>query len=146
MKSYLNKEERETFIKVATMTGYIEDLANMDFDTQNERKYFRSALTALNKASVHLINRLDSKFAAQLQREMRNNEIIIVSNSRAKMELEESEKTKEAVDLMAEKALYWCCECEEKNKKECLLAKAFRGLNIPEYDKKQECPYEIIRD
>lgn len=145
MKSYLNKEERETLLKVALTSGYIEDLAKLNLDIQNEIKYFKMAFTFLNKAFKHLLNRLDAKFAAQLNREINSSELMLVSNSRAKMDLEEKALSQEMFDAIVDQALGGCANCQEKDKRKCRLKKAFKAYNIPPCDgNNSECPYELI--
>ena len=107
MKDYMSKAERGVFIKVALLSGHLEEMGKMKLHP-DELKYFRMAFTFLTKASCHLINRLDSKFAATLKREIESSDYLVVTNTRGKLDMDENQKIQEAIDILADKALYWC--------------------------------------
>ena len=148
MKNYINKTERGIFIKVALLSGHLQSMGKMDLDPE-ELKSFRMSFTYLVKASNHLINRLDSKFASQLRREIDSSDYLVVTNSRGKIDMEDNQRINDSIDVLADKALVWCKGCKETNSKECKLRQALSYLEVTHYtcgDIRQICPYQIITE
>lgn len=147
MKNYLNQEERDSFVKTVVMTGYLEDVTKMDLDKMEELKYFKVALTSLTKATKHLLSRLDASFAAKVQRDIDTKELLMVSNSRAKLDLEENEQRHDALDLIYETVLLLHCKnCQKENQKDCEVRAAFATLHVPElHETGRGCHYDYNR-
>ena len=151
-KGYFNQSEREQYIKVMCLVGELHDLAAMDLEAE-ERKNLKAAHTYLSKGLNRILDRLDSKFASQINRTILASEFMMLPKERAKIERDEWQKVKgedqcvvslPALESLAEKAIHWCCECQEMDKQSCLLRDVYNQLEIPVYDAKQECPYEVV--
>lgn len=143
MKGYLNKEERAILIKVAILSGYIEDLANCEIGKE-EKKYFKTAFTYLNKASGFLFGRLDLSFAEKVRREIYESELILVTKARAKIEYAEKEKIDNAINTLIDSNLGDICSKCDGKVENCKIKEAYKALGVPIFEKEKGiCPYRI---
>lgn len=156
MKSYFNKDERNVYILILCLMGYLEDFINETELGKNERKNLKTAGTFLKKGTQEILERLGQKFAMQTSREIKASELMLLPKHRARIEKEEWEKiaredqcvvNRDALESLIEKAVYWCCECAEDDKENCKLRQVFDEFSVTPYDLEgaQECQYENVR-
>jgi hypothetical protein len=157
MKNYLNKNERENIVMLTALLGFVQDIfqgwADRGSLTKNETTRLRSATTHLSKMVDSVIGRLDSGHVRVLLRDARNSKIFCLPTERADIKLKnfKEERSKEtavvnleALNYIAEKALYHCSPCTEKDESCCVLRNCFTLLAIPVFDVATKgCPYKL---
>lgn len=153
LKTYFNRTEREFFIRMMLLEGCLKDSEKVSLSPE-ERKKIRMAKTNLSNTVPLILDRLDARFAQQVIRDLEASELLVLPKNRAKIETEAWEAVMaqdqcvvslSALELLAEKASYWCRDCKCADKSACELKNLFIRLDMPVYDTDQECPYEIVR-
>lgn len=144
---YLNKSKRENLIKILCLVSELEDTIKLDLD-KDDMKNMKAGHTFLNKAMTGIMSKLERDHLDRLRKDASASEFLVLPKNRAKIEKDEWEKLRSedqcVVNLdnlftCAEKAMYWCRKCDEKDQNRCELRGVLESLDMPHYDEDQKC-------
>ena len=161
MKTYLNSEERKDMVMLFSLIGmlkegFLEGWYKRGNLTKEEKKYMKSSITFALKVTDSIMSRIDGNLAQRLIRDIKSTELFCLPKSEATIKKERFEKeenfnyfiqvTKDAIDALAEKALYWCNPCSVEDCSKCEVRQIFRELDVEPFDyEARECEYRISK-
>ena len=152
----LCRSDRHSLFGIYSLAGMVEDLAvswgKKKKISEEEVKLYAESLSKLFQAIRLFEEKLEPGVDEQLKKEIYFVKSIIVPSQegeKLKKQLAEDNTnafvSQELLDVVTEKALYWCNPCEVKYHSKCELKKAFAELKIEPYNFEHgdNCPYLI---
>lgn len=145
MQQYFNRVDREHHIIMMVYNVVINDWLEMNKSlTKDERRFIKTGLTWIKKATDAMIVRSNPEYIKTLKNHARHSDLYLEDTTGKKLSCKTETRTIAIDDLydLADFALRGCHNCKEKDFKNCERFKVYMKLAIPPMEEvTDDCPY-----
>lgn len=145
MQHYFNRADREHHIVLMVFHLVIKDwLAATKSLTKDEHRYFKTALTWLQKGYDSMLDRAAPEYLRAMRNQAKNSYMFIEDNSKRELEKQVETTTLDIDDMydFADLAVRECRKCKETDFKNCKRYGLFMRIGVPPLtEDTNDCPY-----